>query len=123
MVTTYRAGVVNITASTQDGSNVSKVYTIVVVPKKMTAPSLTKYSAGKVRVSWYYQSGVSGYQVQYAANKKFTGALSKKVSNNSTSITISKLSKKRYYVRVRAYVKKGSNTYYGSWSNKAGIKN
>lgn len=121
-VTTYCAGIVNITASAQDGSNVSKTYTIIVVPKKMSTPYLSKYSTRKMRVSWYSQSGVSGYQIQYGTNTKFTGASSKKVSNNYTSVIVSKLAKKRYYVRVRAYVKSGSNTYYGSWSTRAGLK-
>ena len=110
-VTGYGVGVAKITATALDGSNVAKTYTIVVKPEKMSKPSLYNYSRRKLQISWSSYSGVSGYQVQYSTNKKFKKAKTKKVSKNSTSKTISKLSKKRYYVRVRAYYKKGKKYY------------
>lgn len=67
-------------------------------------------------------SGVSGYQVQYATNSKFTGAKTKKFT--AASVMISGLSKKTYYFRVRAYKKSGSKIAYSKWSStkKAEIK-
>lgn len=118
-VTTYQAGVVNITATAQDGSNVAKIYSILVTPKKMSSPRLYNWYDGKMDIIWDAQSGVSGYQVQYATNKSFTNAKTTKVSNSSKTV---KVSKKKYYVRVRAYYKKGSKYYYGSWSAAKSIK-
>lgn len=117
-VTTYRAGKVNITVSAQDGSNTTKVISVIVLPRKMNAPSGYKKSKKKAYIYWSSESGVSGYQIQYSKNKSFKSAKTKKVSKNATSTTISKLSKKKYYVRVRGYVKVGKKYYYGAWSKK-----
>lgn len=120
-VTTHRAGKVNITVSAQDGSNTTKVISVVILPKKMNAPSGYKVSKKKAYIYWYSESGVSGYQVQYSKNKSLKNAKIKKVSKNATSTYISKLSKKKYYVRVRGYVKVGKKYYYGGWSKKKTI--
>lgn len=115
-VTAKRAGLVYITASAKDGSNVSKKFKLIVKPKKMTAPTLytSSYSSRQLRISYSYQSGVTGYQIQYAKNKSFKSAKTKKTKN--TVITLKNLSKKKYYVKVRAYYKKGGKYYYGAWS-------
>ena len=117
-VTTHRAGKVNITVSAQDGSNTTKVISVIVTPGKMSAPSGYKKSKGKAYIYWNSESGVSGYQIQYSKNKSFKGAKTKKVSKKSTSKTISKLSRAKYYFRVRGYVKVGKKYYYGTWSKK-----
>ena len=67
----------------------------------------------------------TGYQIQYSRSRKFTGSTTKisTVSRDTTtSRRISKLtSKRRYYVRVRTYMKitSGSRkgTYYSGWSS------
>lgn len=120
-VTTYRAGKVNITVSAQDGSNVTKVISVIVLPRKMKAPSGYKKSKKKAYIYWNSENGVSGYQIQYSKKKSFKGAKKKKVSKNLTSTNISKLSKKKYYFRVRGYVKVGKKYYYGAWSKKKSI--
>lgn len=117
-VITYRPGKVNITAAAQDGSNVTKVITVIVKPKKMNAPYGYKISKTKARVSWGAIYGVSGFQLQYSTNKKFTNATTKKYSKNTSYTTLKKLGKRKYYVRVRGYVKKGKTCYYGKWSSK-----
>lgn len=117
-VTTHRAGKVNITVSAQDGSNTTKVISIIVAPGKISAPSGYKKSKGKAYIYWNSESGVSGYQIQYSKNKSFKGAKTKKVSKKSTSKIISKLSRAKYYFRVRGYVKVGKKYYYGTWSKK-----
>ncbi len=120
-VTAYRAGKVNITVSAQDGSNVTKVISVIVLPRKMKAPSGYKKSKKKAYIYWNSENGVSGYQIQYSKKKSFKGAKKKKVSKNLTSTNISKLSKKKYYFRVRGYVKVGKKYYYGAWSKKKSI--
>ena len=117
-VTTYRPGKVNITASAKDGSNATKVITVIVKPKKMRTPYGYKTSKTKAYVSWGSDYGVSGYQLQYSTNKKFTNAVTKKYSSNTTYKTLKKLGRHKYYIRVRGYVKKGKKYYYGKWSGK-----
>lgn len=67
--------------------------------------SSAKSSAKKTAaVKWKKVSGMSGYDVEYAANKTFTKSLKKTDAKNKTSVTLKKLSsKKTYYVRVSGY--------------------
>lgn len=121
LVTTYYPGVVNITATAKDGSNVSKTYTIIVKPKKMSAPKLSSTKSKRMTVRFSSQTNVKGYQIQYSTSKKFKSAKTKKVTKpNATLKSLKK--KKKYYVRVRAYIKNGSRTYYGDWSKTKKIK-
>lgn len=87
-------------------------------PKKT---SVSKLSSGhkKIKVSWKKVSGVSGYQIQYAQNNKFTkGKKTVTVKKSSTtSKTIKGLkSKKKYYFRVRTYKNINGKKVYSSWS-------
>lgn len=84
-------------------------------PGKPTIKSAasTKANTAKITLSEKV-SGASGYQVMYATNAKFTSAKTKKFTG--TSVTISSLSKKTYYFRVRAYKKSGNEVVYGKWS-------
>ena len=69
----------------------------------------------KVKATWKKLTNISGYQIQYAPNKKFKKAKSKTVK--STSVTIKKLKKKKtYFVRVRAYKLVDGKKVYGKWS-------
>lgn len=121
LVTTCRPGVVNITATAKDGSNVSKTYTVIVKPKKMSAPKLRSTRSKRMTVRFSAQPNVRGYQIQYSTKKKFKSAKTKKVTKpNATLKSLKK--KKTYYVRVRAYIKKGSRTYCGAWSKTKKIK-
>ena len=62
-------------------------------------------------------SNAKGYQIQFAQNSKFSKG-KKTVNTSSTSATKNGLTGgKKYYVRVRAYTKKGKKNIYGSWSS------
>ena len=75
----------------------------------------------KVKASWKKLTNVSGYQIQYAPNKKFKKAKRKTVK--STSVTIKKLKKKKtYFVRVRAYKLVDGKKVYGKWSAVKKVK-
>lgn len=65
--------------------------------------------------------GVSGYEIQYATNKKFTSAKTKRLTSaSSTSVTIKGLNaKKTYFVRVRTYKTVSGKKYYSAWSSIA----
>ena len=55
----------------------------------------------KIKLRWKRNSGVKGYQITYADNKKFKRA-KKKVTGKNT-YTIKKMKKgKTYYVKIRA---------------------
>lgn len=107
-----------------------KEQTFTILPK---ATSLTKITAKKkgFTAKWKKQSKqVTGYELQYSINKKFTKKTTKTVNigkNKTITKTISKLkAKKKYYVRIRTYkiVKiKGKNTkLYSKWSKVKTVK-
>lgn len=94
---------------------------------KVTVPKVTIKSVKKAKkaftVNWSKKS-VTGYEIQYALNSKFTKSKKTvKVTKASTvSKKISKLkAKKKYYVRVRCYISKYGMTYYSGWSSKKAI--
>lgn len=96
---------------------------IIKKPKKVT---LSKVSSGKkqFKAKWKKMSGVTGYQVQYSLNKNFKKAKTVNIKGSKkTSTTIKKLkSKKKYYVRVRAYKKANGQKKVGSWSKTKTVK-
>lgn len=75
-------------------------------------------------VKWKKNTVGSGYQIEYATNKKFTGKKTVKISKNkTTSTTVKKLKKKStYYVRIRTYKTVSKKTYYSSWSSVKSVK-
>ena len=76
----------------------------------------------KVKLSWSVQTDVSGYQIQYARNKKFTKS-EKSILKRKNKITIKELRKRKtYYFRVRAYKKCEGEILYGKWSKVKKIK-
>lgn len=86
-------------------------------PTKLAALKVAKRN---LTVSWKKTAGnTSGYQVQYAADKKFKkGANTKYVkgaAQRSTKLAGLKL-RMKYFVRVRTVYKVGGKTFYGPWS-------
>ena len=78
-----------------------------------------------IQVQWKKLSGVTGYQVQTALDKKFKkGKKTYTVKKaKTTKKTIKKLkSKKKYFVRIRAYKTVNGKKYYGSWSKAKSVK-
>lgn len=93
-------------------------------PKKTSINKLTK-GKKQFKASWKKVSGVSGYQLQYATDKKFkknkkTVTIKK---SKTTAKTVKKLkSKKTYYVRVRTYKTVNGKKVYSSWSKVKSVK-
>lgn len=93
--------------------------------KAASAPKASKISKAvnkkgrKLAVKFRKSSGASGYEVFYATNRKFKSA--RKVRTSKTSVTLKKLKKGIYYVRVRAY-KKGKPMLYSAYSKVKKIK-
>ena len=72
-----------------------------------------KVTAGKKKLTltWNKKAGVTGYEVQVAGNKSFKNADSYTLTAGKKKLVISKYkgkklsSKKKYYVRIRSYIK------------------
>ena len=97
------------------------VTTKVSKPKKT---SVKKTVRGKKSLAFTVKkvSGISGYQVQTATDKKFKKSR-KTITSKKTNVTFKKLkSKKKYYVRVRTYKTVKGKKYYSSWSKIKSVK-
>lgn len=72
-----------------------------------------------VAVTWTKVSGVYGYQVQVATDKKFKNKKTVTISmQNATKTTVKKLkAKKKYYIRVRTYKVVNGQRIYSSWTS------
>ena len=100
------------------------------VAKPVSKPKSAKIkklkSAKKaVSVQWKKVSGVKGYQIQVATDKKFKK--NKKTvtvkKQKTTKTTIKKLkAKKKYYVRIRTYKTVNGKKIYSSWSKVKTVK-
>ena len=77
-----------------------------------------------IKASWSEIQEASGYQLQYSRKANMKGAKTITIKGkNKTTKTIKKLQKrKKYYVRVRAYKKKGKKIAYSAWSDKKKAK-
>ncbi len=95
--------------------------------KKLGQSTISVYSYGgkrKIYLQWYTVSDASGYQIRYCKSKAMKKGLKIKTIKGRTknNKTIKRLSKKKYYVQVRAYKKLGTKTVYGKWSSKKSLK-
>lgn len=96
---------------------ISKIFTI--NPRQTTILKAVEKSKG-FTVKWKKQtSQTTGYQIQYAQNKKFTKTKNITIGNkNKVLYSIFKISYgKTYYVRVRMYKTLRGKKFYSSWSN------
>lgn len=75
-------------------------------------------------IKWKKLNKVTGYQVQVSLKSNFKkGTIQRSFKQKVTSTKVKPLKKKkRYYVRIRPYMKKGSKKYYGKWSTVKSAK-
>ena len=114
------------TQPNQNDTNTSNDEDVTVISKPKSA-SIKKVKGAKkaISVTWKKVSGVKGYQVQVATNKKFkknkkTVTIKKQ---KTTKTTVKKLkAKKKYYVRVRTYKIANGKKVYSSWSKVKSVK-
>ena len=114
------------TQPNQNDTNTSNGEDVTVISKPKSA-SIKKLKAAKkaVSVEWKKVSGVKGYQVQVATDKKFKK--NKKTVNikkqKTTKTTVKKLkAKKKYYVRIRTYKIVNGKKVYSAWSKVKSVK-
>lgn len=93
-------------------------------PKSTTIKKL-KSAKKSVTIIWKKVSGVKGYQIQVATDKKFKKnkktVTIKKQKTTKTSVKKLK-AKKKYYVRVRTYKTVNGKKIYSSWSKVKSVK-
>ncbi|MBR0415045.1 MAG: C40 family peptidase [Clostridia bacterium] len=100
----------------------SKTLTFSIVPQNTTlrvAAAKKAFTAG-----WSKVDGVTGYQIQYATNEKFSGYKRLTIKNNKTfKATLKNLSaNKGYYVRIRTYKTVDGTHYFSAWSKAVKVK-
>ena len=107
---------------TGKGSYTGKVVkTVYIVPARSIISSVR---AGKKNITVTYKKtvGASGYQIAYSTNQN-SGYKYINLNNKTVKKTISKLaSKKKYYVKVRAYRTINGKKYYGNYSVVKSVK-
>jgi hypothetical protein len=120
-----KPGKATITITGKGNYNGTKSVTFIIVPKKAALSSVKSPAAKQLKATWKKDTGATGYEVQYALDKKFKK--SKKTvritKNKTVTTTIKKLkSDKTYYVHVRSYKTIGGKKYYGDWSGVKQVK-
>lgn len=114
-------GIVTVTLKGAYSGTLKKTFTI--QPAKTIVSKVTNVKGKKAKVSWKKVTKAQGYEICYAKNSKFTsGRKTVTAGAKTTTKTIVKLSKKTYYVRVRAYTKVSGKKIYGSWSTTKKVK-
>lgn len=87
-------------------------------PAKVKLKKVKSPKKRTLRIQWHKVAGASGYQVEVS---KGNAKLKRTVKTTSASVV--RLSrKKRYKVRVRAYVDRNGKRIYGAWSKKKTVK-
>ena len=113
------------TAQQQSVKNDTAAKQVNVAKPKSVSPKKVKAAKKAISVEWKKVSGVKGYQVQVATDKKFkknkkTVTIKKQ---KTTKTTVKKLkAKKKYYVRVRTYKIVNGKKVYSSWSKVKSVK-
>lgn len=93
-------------------------------PDNPTRIKLQSPKKKQVKVKFKRVKSCSGYELQISTTKSFSKKNTRtyKLGKGAKSKTIKKLkSKKKYYVRIRAYIKYQGKTYYGAYSKKRKI--
>ena len=120
---------VETTTTTAKTTTVAPTPTTTVKVTTTQKPTAQKVSVGNTRITKIVKTKksakviykkiakVSGYQLQLSRSSKFKKAVTK--TTKKVSYKFKKLkANKKYYVRVRGYVKTSSGTTYGKWRKK-----
>lgn len=103
----------------------SKTVTITVNPSGTTLLKMKNSASKSATVTWKRNTLVSGYDIQYSTNPKFTSGskLIRLTKNSTVSRKLKNLKKgKTYYVRIRTYKTVSGKKYYSVWSKAKRIK-
>ena len=112
-----------ITGTGKYSGTITKTFKI--KPKTASLKTVKSAKKAQLNVTWSKDSTVSGYEMVYATNSKFTkGKKTVTVKGaKTTSKTIKKLkSKTTYYVKVRSYKTVSGKKIYGAYSKVKKVK-
>ena len=128
-VETTTSAAVETTTTTAKTNTVAPTPTTTAKVIKTQKPTAQKVSVGNTRITKIVKTKksakviykkiakVSGYQLQLSRSSKFKKAVTK--TTKKVSYKFKKLkANKKYYVRVRGYVKTSNGTAYGKWRKK-----
>ena len=105
-------------------SRINKTLTFKILPPKTLLTGLKKANRS-FTASWKKNIQATGYQIQYAADSRFTKER-KTVTVGKQSATRYKISglknKKTYYIRIRSYKRVGKKVLFSSWSTVKKIR-
>ena len=134
VVETTTSAAVETTTTTAKTTTVAPTPTTTAKVTKTQKPTAQKVSVGNTRITKIVKTKksakviykkiakVSGYQLQLSRSSKFKKAVTK--TTKKVSYKFKKLkANKKYYVRVRGYVKTSNGTAYGKWRKKNYIRN
>ena len=129
VVETTTSAAVETTTTTAKTTTVAPTPTTTAKLTKTQKPTAQKVSVGNTRITKIVKTKksakviykkiakVSGYQLQLSRSSKFKKAVTKTTKKISYKFKKLKANKK-YYVRVRGYVKTSNGTTYGKWRKK-----
>ena len=129
VVETTTSAAVDTTTTTAKTTTVAPTPTTTAKLTKTQKPTAQKVSVGNTRITKIVKTKksakviykkiakVSGYQLQLSRSSKFKKAVTKTTKKISYKFKKLKANKK-YYVRVRGYVKTSNGTAYGKWRKK-----
>ena len=102
----------------------TKRITVKVVPNKTTITKVSSPSAGKIKLSWKKCWVCTGYVIQFATKSDFSGGKGVWIRKRGTlTATLgSKVSGKKYYLRMRTYTTINNVKYYSDWSNTVTVR-
>ncbi len=108
-----------------DGKNYFGQWITINSPTLPAGTSITKVTGAKKAFTAQWKKGaVTGYQLQYATNAKFSKANTKTVKG-AAKVKLAVKSLKggaRYYVRVRTFKTIAGKNYYSAWSGAKAVK-
>ncbi len=118
--------VITIKASGNKYKTVTKKVAIIVNPAKVAISKLTTPKKSQLKVTWKKNSYVTGYQIQYSRDKKFSKSKTETVTISKAKITSKTITKlkagAKYYVRIRTYKTQSKSNYYSAWSKVKTIR-
>lgn len=129
VVETTTSAAAETTTTTAKTTTVAPTPTTTAKVTKTQKPTAQKVSVGNTRITKIVKTKksakviykkiakVSGYQLQLSRSSKFKKAVTKTTKKISYKFKKLKANKK-YYVRVRGYVKTSNGTAYGKWRKK-----
>ena len=106
-------------STTSKYKSASKKVYITVLPSTVKIKSIT--GKGKTtRITFNKQKGLSGYVAEISRKSNFSFKASNILKGNRRDCSFNGcLAGKKYYVRIRAFVKIASKTYYSKWTTKS----